>query len=547
MFRTGIETAIKNALAEMSAGEVAFVVERPGDMTHGDYATNAALAAAKVLKKNPREVATELQTKLGNIPGVEKTEVAGAGFINFYLSTEALSTTVQEAVQDAWGMNGLYKGKVVMVEYTSPNLFKPLHIGNLIGNILGESLARLFEASGANVKRLNYPSDIGLTIAKGVWGLQKHNFDPTDIGQLGKAYVAGNEAYESGEAKAEIEEVNRALYAASNTEWSALREKGIATSLKHLHELLRKLGTKGFDNEFFESQSGPLGQELVKKNVGTVFEESEGAIVYKGEHTRVFLNSQGLPTYEAKEVGLFTLKQGAYPEFDISVTVTGKEQADFFRIVFDAIRKLFPDKTAGKQLVHISTSFLKLTTGKMSSRLGNVITGESLLAEVTEAARNREDVAVGALKYTVLKQGSGKDIIFDPEKSLSLEGDSGPYVQYALVRARSLLKKAASAEEVNYRKAEYDQDFQEFGSSYRLKRLLVHFPDVISRSAQELEPHHVVTYLTELAAVFNSWYATERVIVDGTIGQGQKELIKAVEHTLHKGLDVLGIPAPQEM
>src|SRR5262249_35802604 len=160
---------------------------------------------------------------------------------------------------------------------------------------------------------------------------------------------------------------------------------------------------------------------------------------YKGEHTRVFLNSQGLPTYEAKEVGLFKLKSDAYPSFDISITVTGKEQQDFFRIVFDAIRKLFPGKTDGKDLLHIPTSFLKLTTGKMSSRLGNVITGESLLAEVTETARNREDVAVGALKYTVLKQGSGKDIVFDPEKSLSLEGDSGPYVQYALVRARSLI------------------------------------------------------------------------------------------------------------
>lgn len=538
MFRSGIESAIQNALKDIGASDVAFVVERPSEMAHGDYATNAALAAAKILKKNPRDVATELQSKLENIAGIEKTEVAGAGFINFYLSPEALTTIVKEAVEDSWGKGNTYTGKKVLVEYTSPNLFKPLHIGNLIGNILGESLARLFEASGADVQRLNYPSDIGLTIAKGVWGLQKNNLNPEDIAQLGKAYVAGNEAYESGEAKEAIEEINRALYAGSNVEWSALREKGIATSLKHLHELCARLGTKGFDKEFFESQSGPVGQRIVSDNVGSVFEVSDGATVYHGEHTRVFLNSQGLPTYEAKEVGLFELKSNAYPDFDISITVTGKEQTDFFRIVFDAIRKLFPGKTNGKDLLHIPTSFLKLTTGKMSSRLGNVITGESLLAEVTEAARNREDVAVGALKYTVLKQGSGKDIVFDPEKSLSLEGDSGPYVQYALVRARSLLREAKDAR-VEQKPSP--------SASTLLRRSLVHFPDVVTRAASELEPHHVVTYLTELAAAFNSWYAQERLIVDGAVAADALALVKGVEHTLAQGLYVLGIPAPEQM
>ncbi|MBY0293927.1 arginine--tRNA ligase [Patescibacteria group bacterium] len=536
MVRISIEQAIQSALKELGAEDVSFVVERPSDMSHGDYATNVALVAAKKLKSNPRDIANSLKEKLSSIEGVQSVEVAGAGFINFYLSPTALTQVVKEAVKEDWGKNGLYTGKLALVEYTSPNLFKPLHIGNLIGNILGESLARLLEASGADVKRLNYPSDIGLTIAKGVWGLQKHDLDPTDIAQLGKAYVLGNEAYENGEAKEEIVEINKALYDGSNKVWSELRERGIATSLKHLHELCARLGTKGFDKEFFESQSGVLGQQLVKNNIGGVFAESEGAVVYQGEHTRVFLNSQGLPTYEAKEVGLFKLKSDAYPNFDISITVTGKEQTDFFRIVFDAIRKLFPGKTDGKDLLHVPTSFLKLTTGKMSSRLGNVITGESLLAEVTEASRGREDVAVGALKYTVLRQGSGKDIVFDPEKSLSLEGDSGPYVQYALVRTRSLLRQAESAKQV-------DKEF----SNEIVPRMLLHFPQVVERAAMELEPHHVVTYLTELAAAFNSWYGSERLIVDGEVSNDALALVKAVEHTLERGLTVLGIPAPQEM
>ncbi len=311
-----IEKAIAAALGELGAGAVSFTVERPGSMDHGDYATNAALAAAKALKKNPKDVAGELADKLGHIDGIEKAEIAGAGFINFFISREAIAKEVSHAAQDAqWGGNDLYKGKTVMVEYTSPNLFKPLHIGNLIGNILGESVARILEQSSAKVKRLNYPSDIGLTIAKGVWGLQKLKLDPADIAQLGKAYVAGNEAHENDEAsKKEIEQINKALYENSNAKWTGLREKGIATSLRHLHELCERLGTK-FDTEFFESQSGPVGAEVVRAHIGSVFQESEGATIFRGEdvglHTRVFLNSQGLPTYEAKEVGLFELKSKA--------------------------------------------------------------------------------------------------------------------------------------------------------------------------------------------------------------------------------------------
>jgi arginyl-tRNA synthetase len=541
MIREAIETAVRGALEALGAGDVPFVVERPGAMEHGDYATNAALAAGKFLKKNPKEVAEGLAQSLeGKIDGVKKIETAGPGFVNFTLAGMKVKDVVHEAHAPAWGTNALHTGKTVLVEYTSPNLFKPLHIGNLVGNIVGESVARLLEKSGAQVKRVNYPSDIGLTIAKGVWGLQQKSLNPDDIAELGRAYVAGNEAYDSGEAKEEIEAINRALYEDSNQEWSDLRRRGIATSLRHLHDLCARLGTKAFDREFFESESAPLGARIVGEHADT-FEKSEGAVVYRGEqdglHTRVFLSSQGLPTYEAKEVGLFTLKREAFPEFAESYTVTGSEQKDFFKVVFAALRRLYPAELEGKQLGHIPTGFLRLTTGKMSSRKGNVITGESLLQDITERARGREDVAVGAIKYAILRSGNGKDIVFDPEQSLSLEGDSGPYVQYALVRARALLRKAAEAKVADPAPA----------GPMPVERLIMYFPDVVERAARELEPHHVVTYLTELAAAFNAWYASERMIVDGTVTTRTLAVVKAVENTLAKGLEALGIPAPEEM
>lgn len=530
MMRQQIEQAIRSVLPD-----TAFVVERPRALEHGDYSTNAALVA----KVDPQELAAKLQ-----IEGVEKVEVVGK-FINFHLSRESLVPKEQQIPQ-------LYAGKKILIEYTSPNLFKPLHIGNLVSNILGESVARLLEYTGAQVTRINYPSDIGLTVAKGVWGLQKLNLDPTDIAQLGHAYVAGTEAYE-GAAKKEIETINKALYEDTDPALSALRAAGIATSRKHLDELCARLGTK-FDKEFFESESGPLGRELVRGGLGVVFEESEGAIVYRGEqdglHTRVFLTSQGLPTYEAKDLGLLKLKLGTYPDFDITITDTGPEQREYFKVLYVVARKIFPE-LAKKELKHIAHGYLKLSTGKMSSRIGNVITGESLLEEVTAAARDREDVAVGALKYTVLKSGSGKDIIFDPEKSLSLEGDSGPYLQYALVRARALLRKA---KEAGIDPGEWPQDGRRSGALAQvlpspmvpLARVLVHYVDAIERAAKEMEPHYVTTYLTELAAAFNSWYAQEKVI-GGPHQQYGLFLTQAVERTLAQGLHVLGIPTPEEM
>jgi arginyl-tRNA synthetase len=518
MIRERIEEAIHAAVGD----GVSFVVERPRSLEHGDYATSAALVT--------KTDAAELAAKIGTIEGVEKVEVAGK-FINFYLSRTAL-VPKEETIEQ------LNVGKVALVEYTSPNLFKPLHIGNLIGNILGESIARLLERTGADVKRINYPSDIGLTVAKGVWGLVKSGANPADISALGAAYVAGNAAYEDGSAKTEIEDINTALYENSNPQWSDLRTKGIETSRMHLDALCKKLGTT-FDKEFFESESGPLGRDIVRAHIGPVFEESEGAVIYRGAHTRVFLNSKGLPTYEAKEVGLFDVKSKAYPNFDMSFTVTGNEQKEFFGVVFEAIQKIFPERMQGKLLRHISNGFLKLTTGKMSSRLGNVITGESLLADLTKAARDREDVAVGAIKYVVLRSGNGKDIIFDPEKSLSLEGDSGPYLQYARVRAKSLLEKI---KEAGITSGTEDMPAQ----ATALERVLLHYTDALTRAARELEPHYLTTYLTELAAAFNSWYASERVI-GGQHPHYGAFLTSAVERTLREGLETLGIPVPEEM
>lgn len=515
-----IRAAVQEALASLGAQGAAFVIERPGDMTHGDYSTNAALVASKSLEQNPRQVAEALAAKLGSIEGVEKVSIAGPGFINFSLTREALSPR-------SFDIPARNAGKTVMVEYTDPNPFKEFHIGHLMSNAIGESIARLLEASGATVIRANYQGDVGPHVAKAIWGkLQKPE------ASWGEAYTYGAQQYDAH--KQEIDEINKKVYERSDEKINALYDEGRKESLARFEDIYKALGTK-FDHYFFESVTGVKGLAVVKAHP-EIFPESDGARVFHGAHTRVFVNSLGLPTYEAKDLGLAELKKET-AEFDESITVTANEQSDYFKVVLEALAKVHPEWEG--HFRHISHGMMRFASGKMSSRTGNVITGESLLRDLTREARDREDVAVGAVKYVVLKSGSGKDIVFDPEKSLSLEGDSGPYLMYALVRARSLLR---AAKEAGIAAGSEDGPAE----ATMLERILIHYADVVERAAEELEPHYVTTCLTELAAAFNSWYASNKVI-GGTHQRYGVLLTEAVERALAHGLHLLAIPTPEEM
>ncbi|MEY2665150.1 MAG: hypothetical protein RLZZ480_255, partial [Candidatus Parcubacteria bacterium] len=497
----------------------------------------------------------------GTVTNVERIEVAGPGFLNFTLSRDVFTGTLNTVLQNEedWGKNDSKKGEVVLIEYTSPNLFKPLHIGNLVGNIIGESLTRLFEYAQAEVKRLNYPSDIGLTVAKAVWGLTKTQGDPNNITALGEAYRFGNDAYENDEtAKAEIVSVNQALYADTNEKLSLLRDQGIVTSKYRLNSICYSLGTE-FDREIFESQAAPKGIEIVKENIPNVFTESDGAVVYEGErvglHTRVFLNSKGLPTYEAKDLGNFAIKQSIYPNWTTSIIVTGNEQMEYFKVLYSAIKEVFPE-VKKKNLEHIPTGFLTLTTGKMSSRKGNILSGEQLLEELEQEAVKRGSgmerehekdiplatkVATAALKYQILRSAVGSNMVFDKEKALSFEGDSGPYLQYTYARIQSVLAKAAEAG------VSVDTQLPP-PTAYDVEKLIAQFPSVIESALVDRAPHKVTGYLTELAGAFNTFYAHEK-IADPTdeFAPYKAAVAKAVATTLKNGLWVLGIKAPERM
>jgi len=423
----------------------------------------------------------------------------------------------------------------------------------LMNNAIGESIVRIVKANKAEVKTASYHGDKGLHIAKAVWAMQKGI-------EYEKAYAYGNKAYEEDEnAKQEITALNKTIYEGKVAKIWKISDEGFNKFKNYFQEICKKLDTT-FDYQFWETASGEKGREIIKENLGKVFEESEGAVIFRGEnfepktHTRVFLNKEDLPTYEAKEVGLAKIKKELFA-YDQSITITGNEQDSFFDVVEVAIGEVFPE-LKGK-LKHLSHGMLRLPSGKMSSRTGDVITAESLIDQVKEKVFEKiadrefsesekeniaEMVAIGAIKYSILRQAIGGDIIFDFDKSISFEGDSGPYLQYTAVRAESVLHKS----EIRNPKSETERP--ESFEITELEKYLYRFPEITKRAGAEYAPHYIVTYLTELASIFNSFYAKEKIIDENDSASPYKiTLTQAIAHVLANGLNLLGIKVPEKM
>lgn len=518
----------------------------------GDSTTNVAMAYAKELQKKPLDLALEIKEALitKSIDHISRIDVIAPGFINFFFDEHYFN----KSVFNGFKKGNVFSGEKFFIEHTQPNPFKEFHIGHLMNNTIGESIARITKANGGEVQTATYHGDKGLHVAKAVWAMKKGT-------PLMQAYAEGNKALEeSEEIKKEIVEINKMIYEESDSEIISIYEEGRKKSFDYFESIYNKLDSH-FDYHFYESESGEVGKELVLENMAKVFEKGEnGAVIFKGEnfglHTRVFLNSEGLPTYEAKELGLAEIKNDFF-DYDTSVTITANEQDAFFKVVEVAIGKVFPELDG--KLKHLSHGMLKLPSGKMSSRTGDVITAESLIDQVKEKVlekiENREDmskgtfdikrmveeVALGAIKYTILRQAIGGDIIFDIDKSISFEGDSGPYLQYATVRANSLLKKAEGIIEAS-------TDTPEDWETTDLERYLERFGSVVERAGLEYAPHHIVTYLIELSGEFNVFYASGKIIEGGDhTAPYRLALTEAFAKVMTKGLDLLAIKVPSQM
>ena len=538
-----------------SVSDIEVELTRPEEK-FGDYATNLALKLSKELNMPPREIADKIQQYLSEYKPkfLEEITVAGPGFLNIKITeTELLKQSEKISVKT-------YKDLSVVAEYSDPNPFKVLHVGHLYTTIVGDSIANILSYSGAKVHRINFGGDVGLHVAKNIWAmltdlgaedsklLNKINKDKRSE-WLSACYVKGNNAYEENDkAQEEIKTLNKRIYKISydkdkESELGKIYWKTREWSYQAFDEFYSRIGAK-FDKYIPESEVAELGTKIVLENVPKVYEKSNGAIVFKGENhnlfTNVFINSEGLPTYGAKDVGLIFKKWQDY-RFDKSIIITSSEQEMYMKVVQKSIEQFRPELSNSS--IHFTHGFVRLVGGtKMSSRLGNIL-GANEVLDITKKFNKhddpKEEIMLAAVKYSFLKHRVGSDIIFDPKESVSLEGNSGPYLQYAHARAQSILGKADLGKLRIINLVLEDEERS-------LLRKLAEFKEVIELCGEELKPHYLCTYLYELTQVFNRFYEKNRVIGDER-ERIRLKLVDIYASHLKTGLGLLGIVAPDKM
>ncbi|MCJ7739993.1 arginine--tRNA ligase [Candidatus Microgenomates bacterium] len=342
---------------------------------------------------------------------------------------------------------------------------------------------------------------------------------------------------------------------------------GLKWSLEYFETIYKRLGTK-FDGYYPESWVGEYGMKLVEKGLKMgVLEKSEGGIIYRGErdglHTRVFVNKLGLPTYEAKDLGLAMAKYKDF-QYDLSINVFGKEIDEYYKVVKAAMKKIEPE--LGEKAYHIAHGMVRLPEGKMSSRSGNVITFEWLLGEakkrvleiiektdrkaenVKNSGEIAEKVALGAVRYALLKNNIGNDIVFDFGKSVSFEGDSGPYLMYTYARCKSVLRKSKINETMKPFDSAQGRQFNNETMKYNpeelsLLRLFYRFPEVVSEAAATFSPHLLCAYLFELAQCYSLFYQKHTILKSDF----RLALTQTTASLIKRGLFILGIETVEKM
>jgi arginine--tRNA ligase len=550
---------ISETIKQLFDVEMVVELQRPKP-EFGDFATNVAMQLAGRLGQNPRQIAEQIVERLRTNPLFSTVEIAGPGFINLKLTDQMLWQTAQAPAP------AIYQNMSYVLEYSCPNAFKDLHTGHLYQTIYGDILARVLESAGATVHRTSFGGDVGLHVAKCLYGMKiaLDGFNPDKLDTvehdaflraqwIGQVYVIGAKAYEEDTtAQAEIVEINKAIYRLheENDHQSPMAQVYWTTRqwsfdyFSAFYQLIK------VDNMHYypESSTAPVGLKVVREQLALGnLEQSDGAVVFKGDeqqhlHTRVFITSNNLPTYETKDIGVIWLEKQDY-NFDHRILITGNDQKEYMRVVYAAADVFNPG--IGAMMTHLTNGTVRFADGKkMSSRLGNVTRAIDVLdivkqrvSNITDQPELQDDVALGAIKYAFAKYRLGGDIAFDVEETVSLQGNSGPYIQYAHARACSILAKAGTTGEI-------DQVCD--ASERQLLQKLSEFPEVVEKAAREYLVHGICNYLYELAQEFNRFYEHNRVIDDPRQAI-RLALVTRYRDTLASGLRILGIIAPEKM
>ncbi len=566
-FKEIISNAISN-VTNISQYELKTYIEVPKESNNGDYAF-PCFRLAKELKKAPQIIATDIKEKIEvNENEIIKIEVAG-GYLNFFINKKLLVDEVLQEISktEEYGKSEIGKGKNVVIDYSSPNIAKPFHIGHLRSTVIGGALYNIYKYLGYNTTGVNHLGDYGTQFGKLIegyklWG-EEYDIEKNPIDELTKIYIRINEACKEDEQVLENCRNNFKKLENGDPYCVEIWEKFRELSLKEFQKVYDLLGSKfdSWNGEAFYSDKMPEVIDILEKTGKLI--ESQGAKIIdledKGINTPCIIEkTNGSTTYATRDLAAILYRARTY-DFDKALYVTSYEQVLHFKQVFEVAKLLGLDEKYTNGLEHVSFGMVLLPTGKMSTREGNVVKLNDLLNEAISRAKeiieqknpqleNKDEIAkkvgIGAVIFNDLSNNRVKDEIFEWDTILNFQGETGPYIQYTYVRTKSVLEKAGQVPDIKDVKSENLLD----ESSIRTLKLVYSFEDILKQVTDKNEPSILSRYLIDLAKAYSNFYNENKIIVDKKDVQNARVyLTYAVGKVLKTGAELLGIEMPEKM
>lgn len=548
--------------------ELESYIEKPKDQKNGDYAF-PCFKLAKELRKAPAIIANDIQEKIEiDKEKIEKIEVVG-GYLNFYINKNAITKEVLEKVEldEEYGKSKIGEGKNIVIDYSSPNIAKPFHIGHLRSTVIGGALYKIYKHLGYNVTGINHLGDYGTQFGKLIegyklWG-EEYNIEENPIDELTKIYIRINQLCKEDKSVLEACRNNFKKLEDGDEYCTKLWERFRSLSLKEFQKVYDLLGSKfdSWNGEAFYSDKMPEVIDILEKTGKLV--ESQGARIIdledKGINTPCIIEkSNGSTTYATRDLAAILYRARTY-DFDKALYLTSYEQALHFKQVFEVAKLLGIDERYTNGLVHVPFGMVLLPTGKMSTREGKIIKLEELLEEAIQRAKkvieeknpgleNKDEIAkkvgIGAVIFNDLANNRVKDEIFEWDQILNFQGETGPYIQYTYVRTKSVLEKVEKVPEFS------TIDLNELSDEYsqNIIKLMYNFENTLVQVTKKEEPSILSRYLIDLAKAYSSFYNENKIITDEQKTQDARVyLTYAVGQVLKTGANLLGIDMPEKM
>ncbi|WP_122639306.1 arginine--tRNA ligase [Romboutsia sp. Marseille-P6047] len=563
-FKVAIGNCLKEKIDDLSLEEILGLIEIPPNKDMGDYAF-PCFKLAKVFRKAPNMIAADLAESIEAKGDIAKVMPMG-GYVNFFVNKSQLATNVINDVltqKDAYGKSKLGEGKTVVIDFSSPNIAKPFHIGHIRTTVIGNALYKIYDSQGYDTVRINHLGDYGtqfgkLIVAFKLWG-DKDAVEANPIPELLKLYIR---FHDEAEEKPEMEDEARAWFTKlengdpeAKELWQWFRDESLK-EFARVYDLL-DIQFDSYNGESFYSDKMDTVIETIKEK--GLLKESQGTNVVDLEEYNMppalITKNDGSTLYMTRDLAAAVYRKNTY-NFDKCIYVVGSQQSLHFQQLFKVL-ELVGFEWA-KDLVHVPFGMVALEEGTMSTRKGRVVFLEDVLKQAIEKtketmlaknpdAKNVDEIAkqvgVGAVVFQELSNSRIKDYTFSWERTLSFEGETGPYVQYTHARCCAVLRKAN--EEVS---ADIDYNLLTNEDSVEVLKTIASFNNSIVSAMNRNEPHIVTRFVLDLAQAFNKFYHDNPILVDDVeTRKARLALVAVTRQTLENGLKLLGMQAPERM